>query len=506
MNKFWQSKLAIAMACAFFGTVLAQGSVSEASTLYPGMGKKPASSWHKADTPSKSEATATKKTSRWKGNNAGSTQNTGNTAGKSTAGKTSGSWQQQNEGASLIRVGLAESVASARITSRFDYNIYNSANTQVLGEFHSSIVANLTVDKGTIAINGQNTGCTEVIISSVATSEGEQVNYNNTNYRGKIVVTCYSNALTVVNYVNLDDYVKGVLPAEMSPSWPGEALKAQAVAARTFALYTKANGQHRGRGYDVCDSTHCQSYGGLGAESSTSNQAATATSGEIMQYNGRAIYAPFHASSGGATENSEDVWGTYLPYLRSVKDDDSKSPYHNWSVRFTVAQVEKLLNAASKGVGTLKSISMEPIASSQSVTARTPSGRVYGVKFVGTTGTTILTGEKARQIFGLKSAMISVRTEKKLVLPTSNKPASDKGNTKSNTASKNKGKLDKQPVAMTGNDMRVSGIEAVIFDGHGFGHGLGMSQYGAKAMAEAGNSYDAILLHYYTGVDLRKIY
>ena len=75
MNKFWQSKLAIAMACAFFGTVLAQGSVSEASTLYPGMGKKPASSWHKADTPSKSEATATKKTSSWKGNNAGSTAN-----------------------------------------------------------------------------------------------------------------------------------------------------------------------------------------------------------------------------------------------------------------------------------------------------------------------------------------------------------------------------------------------------------------------------------------------
>ena len=191
------------------------------------------------------------------------------------------------------------------------------------------------------------------------------------------------------------------------------------------------------------------------------------------------------------------MWGNYLPYLRSVTDDDSKSPYHNWTSKFTVVQVEKQLASAGKGVGNLKSIALVPISSSGSVTGRSASGRAYGVKFTGTNGEVTLTGEQARRIFGLKSAMFNVRTERSAQVPA-------KG-TKKVTASDGQA-IDTKPAAMNDGIMKLQGVDNVVFEGHGFGHGLGMAQYGANAMAAAGSSYDVILHHYYTNVIIQEIY
>ena len=358
----------------------------------------------------------------------------------------------------------------------------------------ANVSAEVKISGGAVYLNGEKLASR---IITLRTGEGQQVVYNGSSYRGQLRLVYDGSGIQVLNIVSLEDYAKGVLPSEMSPSWQPEALKAQAVAARTFALYNKGKGHTASSGYDLCSSSHCQVYSGTAAETSTTNQAVDETYGQIMQYNNQPIYAAFHASSGGATENSEDVWGTYLPYLRSVTDDDSKSPYHNWTSKFTVVQVEKKLASAGKEVGNLKSIALVPISSSGSVTGRSASGRAYGVKFTGTNGNITLTGEQARRIFGLKSAMFNVRTERSVQVPAKGK--------KKVTASDGQ-TIDAKPAAMNDGIMKLQGVDNVVFEGHGFGHGLGMAQYGANAMAAAGSSYDVILHHYYTNVIIQEIY
>lgn len=446
-----------------------QAGVSEAGVLYPNSGNQPKPV--KKDTVSAEAA-----------------------AGKDTRPD----WQKQEASAARLKVLVGSELASAAISASNDYLLVEPVSGKRQGDFKANAAVNITVSKGYLQINGKDTACTTLRLQA----QSGTVKFNRSTYHGTLIITSQGSHLQVVNELSMEDYIKGVLPAEMSPAWPNEALKAQAVAARTFALYTKKQGQHRGSGYDLCDSTHCQVYEGVSGEDEATNGVVDATAGLVMEYQGKVIYAPFHASSGGATENSEDVWGNRLPYLRSVADDDSKSPYHNWTVRFTVEQVQKKLQAASKGVGKLQSITMEPLSTSGSVTARTPSGKVYGTRFVGSSGTITLTGEQMRSIFGLKSAMFTVRTERIAALPTAGSKAKAKAGSK---PAKND-KLDTAPAAMTGSSLKISGVDAVIFDGHGFGHGLGMAQYGAKAMAEKGQKYEAILKHYYTGVELVKLY
>ena len=142
---------------------------------------------------------------------------------------------------------------------------------------------------------------------------------------------------------------------------------------------------------------------------------------------------------------------------------------------------------------------MVPIEGSTSPNGVYSSGRVNGVKFVGTGATVVLDAQKVRQVFGLKSTFFTVRTERQALLPNKKHPAKPKMKHSAET-------IDTPPTAMNGTDMTIKNGMRIFFDGHGFGHGLGMSQYGAKAMADAGRSYDAILHHYYTNVDIVKIY
>lgn len=394
----------------------------------------------------------------------------------------------------MLSVMLGESLSSVKVSASGDFELVDGNEGKVLGKMPANISAEVKISGGAVYLNGEKLASR---IITLRTGEGQQVIYNGSSYRGQLRLVYDGSGIQVLNIVSLEDYAKGVLPSEMSPSWQPEALKAQAVAARTFALYNKGKGHTASSGYDLCSSSHCQVYSGTAAETGTTNQAVDETYGQIMQYNNQPIYAAFHASSGGATENSEDVWGNYLPYLRSVTDDDSNSPYHNWNSKFTVVQVEKKLASAGKEVGNLKSIALVPISSSGSVTGRSASGRAYGVKFVGTNGEITLTGEQARRIFGLKSAMFNVRTERSVQVPA-------KG-TKKVTASAGQ-TIDAKPAAMNDGVMKLQGVDNVVFEGHGFGHGLGMAQYGANAMAEAGSSYDVILHHYYTNVIIQEIY
>ena len=275
-------------------------------------------------------------------------------------------------------------------------------------------------------------------------------------YRGALELRHKGGGLTAVNIVPVDDYLRSVVPEEMPVDWPAEAIKAQSVAARSFAL--ASCGRHAGEGYDLCTTTHCQLYTGTAAEKSASNAAIKATRGEVLTYGGKPIEALFHTDSGGMTENSEDVWGSHVPYLRAAKDTPTKTM--PWTKTISRADLERKLAAKGHDIGKIRSIALSPLAIGRAAKDRTASGRVKTMTVKGTKGTATLSGTTWRSLLGLKSTLFDAKLTK----------------------------------------------DAVTFTGYGSGHGLGISQWGAKRLAESGKSYADILHHYYTGTTLQQLY
>ena len=275
-------------------------------------------------------------------------------------------------------------------------------------------------------------------------------------YRGALELRHKGGGLTAVNIVPVDDYLRSVVPEEMPVDWPAEAIKAQSVAARSFAL--ASSGRHAGEGYDLCTTTHCQLYTGTAAEKSASNAAIKATRGEVLTYGGKPIEALFHTDSGGMTENSEDVWGSHVPYLRAAKDTPAKTM--PWTKTISRADLERKLAAKGHDIGKARSIALSPLAIGRAAKDRTVSGRVKTMTVKGTKGTATLSGTTWRSLLGLKSTLFDAKLTK----------------------------------------------DAVTFTGYGSGHGLGISQWGAERMAAKGKSYADILHHYYTGTKLQQLY
>jgi stage II sporulation protein D len=199
-----------------------------------------------------------------------------------------------------------------------------------------------------------------------------------------------SGGVTAVNRVELEHYVRGVVPLESPASWPIEALKAQAVAARSYALGT-GNG---GGIFDHYDTTASQVYGGYSAEQPTTNQAVARTRGEVLLYNGKVIVAYFHSTSGGHTENNENIFegSTPLPYIRGVRDPwDKTSPYHRWRATYSARSLGNAL-----GVGRLRRVR---------VNQRGSSSRIVYATFRGSGGRNRLHGYgEIRPRLGLRDA------------------------------------------------------------------------------------------------------
>lgn len=284
--------------------------------------------------------------------------------------------------------------------------------------------------------------------------EAAEFSLNGRRYRGSLELRHRGAGLTAVNIVPVDDYLLSVVPEEMPTDWPAEALKAQSVAARSFALKNRGR-HHASEGYDLCTTTHCQLYKGIASEKTASTAAVRATSGEVLTYNGQPIEALFHTDSGGMTESSENVWGSYVPYLRAVKDKTTKTM--PWTKSMSAVDLEKKLAAKGHAIGRLRAIELSPLAVGRAAKDRTASGRVKAMTVTGTKGSVTLSGTAWRSLLGLKSALFDAKLTK----------------------------------------------DTVTFTGFGAGHGLGISQWGAKRLAETGKSYADILHHYYTGVTLQ---
>ncbi len=334
---------------------------------------------------------------------------------------------------------------------------------------------------------------------SVQVQSGDKINCDGTDYRGYIYIERRNGTLLVINYVGIDQYVSSVLGKEMSYSWPKEALKAQAVCARNFVL-TRGSA-HREYGFDVCTTTHCQVYGGVSAEHENTRNAVNETKGVVAKYNGELVGLYFFATSGGQTEDVENVWGSKYGYLRSVEDtyeNPEKASRYKWNVTFSRSEIEDKLLAKGVDIGSLTDITVDSV----SVT-----GRVTKMTFHGSEDDYTVKLEKCRTVLGLYSQKFSVFSDSKSTLSTTSGIAAApyyalsaegiSGVSGLSVISANKKIVTINVDKTTANTYTING--------GGYGHGVGMSQWGARGMAENGFTYDEILMHYFTDIELESI-
>lgn len=377
-----------------------------------------------------------------------------------------------------IRVGLGTGQGTAMFLAKGEYVVRDGETGQGLEKISANITLTVTERKGQFLLNGKPISAKTLVISRADSRASLPISYNGEAYRGDFRLLIKNGTITVINDVPLDDYVGGVLGAEMGADWPMEALRAQAVAARTFGLYSL--GHHEEEGFDVCPNTHCQVYGGIAAESKMGLSAVSSTRGEVMMYDGKPIYAAFHASAGGRTAGNEEAGGDPIPYLKSVRDEATYGAAYHWQVAVSATELRTKLRSAGFDIGVLKRVELSPLAEGmRNETAdRYVSGRVRTVRFVGTLRTADLPGTKLRWLFGLPGTRFDCRYQKGIM----------------NTPNR-EGKIE----------FHGQPSESLIFDGWGRGHGLGMSQWGAYALA-AKKDYRAILYHYYTNVKIVKLF
>lgn len=288
-------------------------------------------------------------------------------------------------------------------------------------------------------------------VKLLAADGGDRVKLNGRFYKGDIYIkTAAAEKLEVIEHLSIEDYLYGVLPVEMSPNWPLEALKAQAVASRTYAL-KNANPK---KDYDMTDGVETQVYNGASGMNSRIIDAVNSTRGEVLKYKGKLITAFFHACCGGHTASANSAWGeAVVKPLYGVKDPFcSDSTHFGWEYYATTRDLLAFIQ--KKGSTALKIKALR-------IYRRDRSGRVVKLRFATDSGSFTVDASDLRKAFGnydIKSTFISRVTPMK------------------------------------------GGYE---FSGKGWGHGVGMCQDGARRMALNGRNYKKILLHYYPGASIK---
>lgn len=276
------------------------------------------------------------------------------------------------------------------------------------------------------------------------------VGINGKYYRGAVMLkpTSGSNtSMRVINVLDIEDYLLSVVPSEVPSRWPAEVLKAQAIAARSYVV---ANlNKHKVDGYDVKDTVEDQVYSGVQSENDETNQAVAQTKGMVLKHNNAVISAFFHSTSGGATEVAEAVWGKNLPYLKAVVDYDDESPHFTWKRPVSVSKLQSLFKTPGETLLGVFVVSRYP----------GDSKRVKSVMLVSDKSSRLVTGQELRRLFNLPSTQFSLFQQ----------------------------------------DLTY------IFSGRGFGHGLGLSQWGAKALADRGYNAGQILSYYYKDVTIESL-
>ena len=329
------------------------------------------------------------------------------------------------------------------------------------------------------------------------------ISLNGREYRGSLqIINLKNGKMTLINKVNVEEYLYSVLPREMATGWPIEALKAQAVCARTYAAMNI--GRFSQYGFDLTDNTLSQVYGGVVDEKDDCARAVDETKGMIVTYNNKPAEVFYYASSSGVTLNVKDVWGSSYAYLVSVDDEYQKSVVPDnakWTVNFTVEELTQRMNNVGYDLGTITDVV---------VNETSPQGAVTMITVKGTKSEALFQREKARTIFGFKSQVYTVEPQK-LNSETISVIGADGKISTSNVSVLSA--WDKMKVT----SLSIKGANEVVnmefggtttgfaFTGYGYGHGIGMSQNGAKGMANAGFTYDQILTHYFPGTSISAV-
>ena len=340
--------------------------------------------------------------------------------------------------------------------------------------------------------------------------------------------------ITPVNIVDVEEYLYSVVPSEMPAGWAMEALKAQAIAARSYTFSRR--GSHARLGYELCDTVFSQVYAGTGNEASTTTEAVRNTRGLKMFNNGNVIEATYFSSSGGVTENSENVWLNAMPYLRSV-EDSFETMGMVWERVFTLNEMTAITRANGINIGYVRDVVVSQTAE---------SGRVNELSIIGTAGTHSITREPIRTFFSSANGgslhsrnfevtstvsgggAINIPDDDGAITQNPEPPIGDTIHIihsggivqvpiMSSFVINSRGEIvhisesdiemhmnNTQIHTMSAEDVNEIPVGYVTFNGRGWGHGVGMSQFGARGMAEAGFTFIEILQHYYTDVEVRR--
>ncbi|MCK5534591.1 SpoIID/LytB domain-containing protein [bacterium] len=349
----------------------------------------------------------------------------------------------------IIRIGVLPDARSVCISSEEKYEVIDIFTSEKIslekGKVYKVMPQSRGISVGTYLLSSQ--------ISFVPLSGDYGIKVNKRRYRDTVVIKKKNNHLIVINELGIEGYVCGIMTQEVSPLWPAESLKAQAVVARTYAL--KHMGKHRSQGFDLCDTTHCQVFNGIQAEDSRTNQAVYATWGEVLTYQGKIAKTFCHSCCGGHTESESGAWGgaQSSPYLKGVTCRFCKeAPHYKWERRLSLHLIEKTLRNKGYSVGKIKRLV---------ISERNSSGRVKKVKIVHSRSSLELRGSKFRALMGyqvIRSSLFNMRREG----------------------------------------------EMIKFFGRGWGHGVGFCQWGAKGLSLRGYKYKRILNFYYPHTRLEK--
>ena len=316
------------------------------------------------------------------------------------------------------------------------------------GRYTIHDINNLVIKRGydSVAINALS-----VLRRIRISTDNDFIEYKGNKYRGDLYLLPENgNIVSVINVVPLEQYLLSVVPSEMPPSFPDEALKAQAVCARTYAVREML--KSKDRNYDVTANTSSQVYGGLDKEHKKTTDAVLMTKGVLAVYDGEPIESFFHSNSGGKTEAPENLWGSKLPYLKTTRSSYCKAG-KNYSWRLVLPGAEVDSKFARYGLGKIQNIQ---------VLGRTSSDRVDLLEVVGSNKRMKIKGKEFRELMGastIKSLRFGIKKD----------------------------------------------INGFFVKGLGFGHGIGLSQWGSYGMARDNYKYKKILKQYFRGIDLARI-
>lgn len=407
-----------------------------------------------------------------------------------------------NSEITTVKVGLFyEESALENLTletdDAFSYGMFDD-EFEMLGSFEEKIL-NIKALDNTVVINETQNADGEI---SIYSNDGI-IKINDVSYRGGVILKAENSKLTVINFVSLDEYLYSVIGSEMPSSWHIEALKAQAICARGFAV-TNIN-KHSSKGFNLCATTNCQVYRGVASETESTIKAVNDTNGELLMFEDAPAQTLFFSCSGGHTADVKNVWGSEIKYLRGVADtyeDPETTPRHKWSAKVSNDDIKEALEALEIDIGDIKELKSET----------DNTGRVYKLTIVGTKGEHVLKNTGTAGFFG----SYGVLSNKYSVTPY----GEDRKELYAKSFKENKQIAGYHVIDASGEIIEISmpftilsqkGKTTIsqgtpsgyIFNGGGWGHGVGMSQYGAKGMADNGFTYDEILYHYYPGTYLK---